>query len=98
MAVNDERPPFIRPKAEHAVRLRSRYLGKGGLRPAPTPEEQAEWDAESAYIRAHPDIYENMLESVMSSMAFSGFHIDDERARRIFEKVLDGPALVIPEE
>lgn len=58
--------------------------------------QEQRWHDSVRQIRADPEKYDRILRSVMSSMSLSGFEIDEERSREIFEQALDGPPLIYP--
>jgi hypothetical protein len=64
----------------------------------PTEEEVAAWVRAACEVRANPALRENMLQTVLTSMAQEGFHIDRARAEQLLDRALDGPPLIIPDE
>ena len=55
------------------------------------------WTATVAKLRADPQMLDDLLQSALTSMAVEGFEIEPERAADIFERVLQGPPLVLLE-
>jgi len=66
------------------------------LRPAvlaPSMPEAAAWQRAAEEVRANPDLRENLIQSVLTSMALEGFDIDYDRAQQLLDDVLSGPPL-----
>ena len=59
-------------------------------RPA-TEEEVATWAQAACEVRANPARRENLLQTVLTSMAQEGFHIDRARGEQLLDEALDGP-------
>jgi hypothetical protein len=64
-----------------------------GERPSQTV---ARWNHSVDVIRADPELRENILRSVMTSMALEGFDVDREESERLLDEVLDGPPIEHP--
>jgi hypothetical protein len=54
------------------------------------------WHAAVSSIRADPELYEDILRSVMSSTLLAGLDVGEAQSRQSFEEVLNGPALLYP--
>ena len=57
----------------------------------PTEEEVAAWAQAACETRANPARRENLLQTVLTSMAQEGFHIDRARGEQLLDEALDGP-------
>jgi hypothetical protein len=53
------------------------------------------WDAAIEEISSSAPLRNSILRSVMASMAFEGFEIDEHTARRLLDEAISGPPLVI---
>jgi hypothetical protein len=58
---------------------------------SPTEEERAAWAKAACEVRADPSRRENLLQTVLTSMAQEGFHIDRTRGEQLLDEALDGP-------
>jgi len=56
----------------------------------------ARWNRTVEAIRTAPELRENILRSVMTSMALEGFQVDREESERLLDEVLNGPPLEYP--
>lgn len=69
--------------------------GKGRHKPWCTiRREQMAEIRDRARMRADPELREDVLKSIMSSMAADGIVVDRERSARWLDAALDGPPLV----
>jgi hypothetical protein len=56
------------------------------------------WSTAVAAIRSSPALREDILQSVMTSMAFEGFAVDRRRSEELLERALDGRPIEQPGE
>jgi len=54
------------------------------------------WAAAVEAVRFSPRLRANILQSVMSSMAYEGFEVDREWSEALLEQALNGPPLEYP--
>ena len=71
-------------------------VGVKGVTEVPRAARENLWADAVDAVRSSPHLRSQILESVMSSMAFEGFAIDRERSEALLDQALNGPALEYP--